>query len=196
MDYEKIENLVLQAKLGDSKSKEALAEEFTPLIINLSKKSFINSYEFADIKNECYHTLFRCVTIYNCSNHRFVAYATNALKNTVNNLIRISNRRAPSEGPSAFILDGNLEHTLYSEAIDMDDIMFDKFYKKKLDKAVKNLSLNDRELIDYVYYKNHTLKSYSQLKGIPYSTVVQRKNDILKSLKRTLNHTEPKNYKN
>lgn len=188
MDYNKIENLVTQAKLGDEKSKETLAAEFTPLILNLSKKSFINSYEFADIKNECYKTLFKCVNVYNCENHRFVAYATNALKNTINNLIRISNRRASSEGPGAFILDGNLEHTLYSETEDIDELLSNEFYIKKLDKALKLLSFSDRELVDYVYYRNHTLKSYSLFKDIPYSTAVQRKNSILQKLKKALNN--------
>lgn len=56
MDYNIIENLVLAAKQGNSKAKEALAVEFTPLILSLSRKSYVYSYDFEDIKNETYKT--------------------------------------------------------------------------------------------------------------------------------------------
>ena len=105
MDYEKIEGLVVQAKLGYEKAKEELVAEFTPLILNISKKSFIDSYEF---------------------------------------------------------------------------------YKSKLNVAMKKLNNNDRELIDFIYFKNNTFKSYSKIKGIPYSTVIMRKNIILNELKEML----------
>ncbi|SUY46965.1 RNA polymerase sigma factor, sigma-70 family [Clostridium putrefaciens] len=80
MYYVKFENLVKLAKNGYLSAKEELSAEFTPFILNLSKKSFINSYEFEDIKNECYGTLFKCIKVYDCDKHRFVAYATNAIK--------------------------------------------------------------------------------------------------------------------
>lgn len=59
MDYNIIENLAIAAKQGNTKAKEALAAEFTPLILSLSRKSYINSYDFEDIKNECFKTLFK-----------------------------------------------------------------------------------------------------------------------------------------
>ena len=65
MNYSHIEKLMLQAKNGDALAKETLVVEFTPLIQNLSRKSFINSYEASDIKNEGYRTLFKCVNLYN-----------------------------------------------------------------------------------------------------------------------------------
>ena len=42
MDYDYIEKLAAAAKQGDEVSKEALASEFTPLILRLSNKSLIN----------------------------------------------------------------------------------------------------------------------------------------------------------
>ena len=75
MDFNEIENLVELAKANNKTAKVELMVQFTPLILNLSKRSFVNSYEFADIKNECYHTLFKCVGLYNLDKHRFVAYS-------------------------------------------------------------------------------------------------------------------------
>ena len=54
MNYDYIENLVRLSKTGDNHSKEKLAEEFKPFIINISKRTFIHGYEFEDIMNECY----------------------------------------------------------------------------------------------------------------------------------------------
>lgn len=187
MDYNKIENLVTQAKAGDIKAKEELTTEFTPFILNLSKKSFINSYEFEDIKNECYGTLFKCVKLYDCNKHRFVAYATNAIKNSVNNLIRVSVRREKTEGPGAFILDGNLENVLTSDLADVEDYICDMLYSSKLKGAIKKLSPSERELLQCVFFKKYTLMKYAKLKGIPYSTVVNRKNILLNKLRKMLN---------
>ena len=56
MDYSYMETLVKQAKDGDSASKEELALQFKPFILNLSKKTFIDGYDKMDIINECYST--------------------------------------------------------------------------------------------------------------------------------------------
>ncbi len=187
MDYQEIENLVKLAKDNDENAKEELMVQFTPFILNLSKKSFINSYEFADIKNECYHTLFKCVSVYDLDKHRFVAYATNSIKNSVNLLIRVSNRRNQSEGPGAFILDGNLENTLSSYQEDPDSIFLSKLNRSNLKFAVETLNIKEQELVNYVFFQKYSLKKYSVLKNIPYATAVSLKNEILYKLKKNIN---------
>ena len=54
MNFEYIESLVTKSKNGDTLSKEKLAEEFRPLIFNISKRTFIDGYEIQDIQNQCY----------------------------------------------------------------------------------------------------------------------------------------------
>lgn len=187
MDSNEIESLVKLAKANDKSAKEELMVKFTSMILNLSKRSFVNSYEFADIKNECYHTLFKCVSLYNSDKHRFVAYATSSIKNSVNLLIRTSIRRNGSEGPEAFILDGKLENTICSGLEDFDSIMLNKVYRNRLNAALQILSSNEDELVKYVYFEKHSLKNYSQYKKIPYASVIDMKNEILYKLKKTLN---------
>jgi RNA polymerase sigma factor (sigma-70 family) len=186
MDYDEIENLVHLAKTGDIKSKETLTEEFTPLIFKLSRKSFINSYESSDIRNECFKTLFKCVGLYNSDKHRFVAYATNAIKNSINHLIRVSVRRNKTEGLDAFILDGKMENILYYED-EADTLILSELYGSKLKAALESLELQERDLVTCIYFKKYSLKRYSELNGIPYSTLVNRKSRILKKLRKTLN---------
>lgn len=193
MDFNKIEGLVTSAKLGDDEAKELLSEEFTPYISNLSKRSFINSYESDDIKNECYRILFKCVRQYNPDRQRFVAYATNAIKNSINHLIRTSVRRGSSEGLRALILDGKPD-ILPSMNIDtMDDLIISNLNKSCLRAAIKKLPSSEQELIDYVYFKSHTLASYSEFKRIPYPTAYGRKVTILNKLKKLLSSS---NYTN
>ena len=187
MDFDEIESLVELAKANNRKAKEELMVKFTPLILNLSKKCFVNSYEFADIKNECYHTLFKCVNLYNLDRHRFVAYETKAMKNSVNLLIRVSIRRNQSEGPAAFILDGKLENTLYSGFEDANKFPLNKLYRTNLKLGVEALNLNEQELVNYIFYKEYSFKQYSRFKGIPYALVISMKNDILYKLKKGLN---------
>lgn len=186
MNYDTIENLAAQAKLGDTKAKESLVKEFAPLILNLSKKSFINSYEFEDIKNECYKTLFKCVNMYNRDKHRFVAYATNAIKNSVNHLIRISVRRSGAEGTGAFSLNDKLENSLYIEVDEIDSILLSGFNKASLQAVIKKLKPSDQDLINHIIFKGYSLKKYSEFKGIPYATTVIRKANVLKKLRKDM----------
>ena len=147
MDFNEIESLVELAKANDKNAKEELMVKFTPLILNLSKKCFVNSYEFSDIKNECYHTLFKCVSLYNLEKHRFVAYATKAIKNSVNLLIRVSIRRSQSDGPESFIIDGKLEHTLSSDLVEPGSFLLYKLHRTNLKLALETLNLDEKELV-------------------------------------------------
>ena len=58
MNYTQIESLVKSSKQGNTNSKELLAEAFKPFILNISKRTFINGYDFYDIQNECLRFYF------------------------------------------------------------------------------------------------------------------------------------------
>ncbi|NRT77844.1 DNA-directed RNA polymerase specialized sigma subunit [Clostridium beijerinckii] len=91
MDFNYIETLVTRCKNNDEEAKEKLAYEFKPLIYNISKRTFIDGYNVHDIIQECYHSLFKSVSMYNLRKHRFVAYDTNAIKRKKNILMKILN---------------------------------------------------------------------------------------------------------
>lgn len=80
MNFDYIENLVRRCKNNDEAAKEKLADEFKPLIYNISKKTFVDGYSIYDIQQECYKSLFKSVSMYNLEKHRFVAYTTNAIR--------------------------------------------------------------------------------------------------------------------
>ncbi|NME83396.1 sigma-70 family RNA polymerase sigma factor [Clostridium sp. SM-530-WT-3G] len=181
MNYNYIESLVIKSKDGDEESKEKLVNEFKPFIINLSKKTFIHGYEFQDIMNECYRILFKCVSYYKPNTHRFVAYATNGIKNSINDLIEKNLSRSHLEGSSTLVLE-NVENTLESGNLPVDHNLLKEVDLTLLRNALNKLTEEEHELINYVFFKNNPVKKYAALKGIPYSTVMYKKDFILDNI--------------
>ncbi|NFT91074.1 sigma-70 family RNA polymerase sigma factor [Clostridium botulinum] len=185
MDFKYVEMLAKKSKNGDNLSKEKLIEEFKPFIKNLSRKTFIHGYDKDDIENECYKNLFKCLNSYNLEKHRFVAYATNGIKNNLNDLIRKTKNRDNSEGSSALTLTDNLEHTL-SNNENLEEMLCNQCDLKILKAAIKNLTEEEQDLIDFIFFKNNTIRFYSHLKDMCYSTAAKRKMDVVKKIGRII----------
>ena len=45
-----------------------------------------------------------------------------------------------------------------------------------------NLSEDEKELISFIFYNGNSAKDYSRLKNIPYTTVIYRRDNILRKL--------------
>ncbi|MFW2487413.1 sigma-70 family RNA polymerase sigma factor [Clostridium chromiireducens] len=175
MDYKYIESLVLRSKNGDSISKEELAKEFRPLILNIVKRTFLHGYDNGDIQNECYRTLFKCLSMYDLERHRFVAYASNAIKNNINDLIKRVKNRSLIEGSESLTLSDNLEHNLPSEDDRFEEVLCSKSDYKLLKIAIDSLNKEEKELIIFIFFKNNTVSAYAALKNMPYSTANRKK---------------------
>ncbi len=182
MDLKYVEMLAKKSKDGDNLSKENLIEEFRPFIRNLSRKTFIHGYDKNDIENECYKNLFKCLNSYDLEKHRFVAYATNGIKNNLNDLIRKTKNRDNSEGSCALTLSDNLEDALPSNEPNLEDMLCNECDLDLLKYAIKKLTKEEQELIDFIFFKNNTVRLYSSLKNMCYSTAAKRKMDVLKKI--------------
>lgn len=180
MDYDYIENLVILSKTGDEYSKEKLIEEFKPFIINLSKRTFIPGYEFDDIMNECYIALFKCISLYKTEMHRFVAYATNGIKNNIHDLIRKSLKNSALH--VANILDNHVEETYKADIPEITDLLCRQYDNDCLKHALRQLTSDEFELINHLFFKDKTLKSYTDKKEICYSYAVKKKRYVLDKL--------------
>ena len=182
MDYNYIETLVCSSKAGDRKSKEKLINEFKPFIINIAKKTYIYGYEFEDIINECYRILFRCISLYKTETHRFVAYATNGIKNSINDLIKKQLKNSRIQGSSVNSIDKYVEESYKADIPEMSDILCSKHDKISLEYAINQLSPEESDFINYIFFQNKTLKSYAQYKNISYSYASKKKRYILDKL--------------
>ncbi|NRY60652.1 sigma-70 family RNA polymerase sigma factor [Clostridium beijerinckii] len=188
MDFNYIEVLVTKCKDNDETAKEKLAAEFKPLIYNISKRTFIDGYNMYDIQQECFHSLFKSVSMYNIKNHRFVAYATNSIKNNIKDLIKRIKSRSSTEGNEALSLHYNFENDLPSEEISTEVSLCEMCDYEDLRLALDNLTREEKEFIDFVFFKNYTVLDYSHLKNMCYSTAILKKNTILKKILNNMSH--------
>jgi RNA polymerase sigma factor (sigma-70 family) len=158
MDFDYIEVLVTKCKNNDKLAKEKLAEEFRPLIYNISKRTFIDGYNTHDIVQECYQSLFKSVSMYNLEKHRFVAYATNAIKNNMSDLIKRIKTRRSTEGYDALSLHDDVENDFPAFDISTETSLCEICDYEDLKLALKNLNEEELALIDFVFYRNYTVK--------------------------------------
>lgn len=187
INYKEMENLVLLSKNGDENAKEKILSEFTPFIISLCKKSHVTSFDFEDLKQECYKTLFKCVKMYNPNTHRFVAYATNGIKNSMHYLIRTSINRDKRDGKNSLIMDSILETLLSSDTDEVDNIIYKKMCREKLKTSLSHLNPQEKEFIDYVFFKGYSMRKFSQTKEIPYTKALNLRGSSLKKLRDNFN---------
>ena len=182
MNYDYIEQLVTDAKDGNLKAKEDLINEFTPLIKTLSIKTFIHGYEKRDIKNECFVTLFNCIDKYNLSSHRFVAYATNSIKNNLNVLLKKSDNRKNIDG--FFSLSDDIEcNVSLCDYMDKESLRLEYQHIKLLSAIKNNLSASEKHLIIFIFFMKNTLTNYAYYENISYVTASKRKKRVLEKLK-------------
>lgn len=184
MDYEYIENLVSASKSGSLEAKETLAFEFTPLINSICRRTFIYGYERSDIRNECFTTLFYCVHKYKLEAHRFIAYATNAIKNNINDLIK---KTVKQTGLNNF-----LTLSLYDDALDflpsnennLEETLCLLNDYNQLSYVINNkLNTEEKQLISFIFFNKNTLTNYANHKKISYVAASKRKKKVLNKLK-------------
>lgn len=183
MDYNYVEDLVRECKKDNKEAKEKLSLEFKPFIINLSRSIFINGYDYNDIQNEGYRILFKCVLLYNVENHRFVAYATNGIKNSLYDLLKKSKNRNCFEGYESLVLDDQLEHVLPDTDLSPEEIISIKSEYNSLYTALHKLDKLENNLIKFVFFKGHTLKEFAKKYNISYYAAMTLKKKTLHKLK-------------
>lgn len=187
MNYEYIEKLVSDAKIGDLNAKETLLQEFTPFINSISRKIFIHGYERCDIKNECFLTLCNCISKYKLNTNSFVGYATNSIKNNLNALITRIVKLKDFDG--IFSLSDDLDNTVSQNHLMEQEIKFLQHEHNQLLSAIKNnLSDSERHLVLFVFFKNNTLTNYAYYENISYVTASKRKKKALEKLNTLLKH--------
>lgn len=186
MNFNYIESLVTKAKNGDVSAKEIIFEEFRPMILNLSKRTFVHGYDFSDIEHECYATLLKCIKIYDLDKKRFVGYATMAIKNNINYLIKKSCKRSSSEGSEALILTDTLEHVLPSNNELVDVQVTDTILAESLYKYINKLPQQHKDILNFTIINNGSLKEYSKNNNINYPTTVNIKNRALNQLRKQI----------
>ena len=182
MDCKLIETLVIEAKNGNMDAKEKIANEFKPFILNFSSKTFIDGYERQDIQNECYSILLKAIKLYDTSRHRFVAYATNAIKNSIYYLIRCSKTKEVTNGSSALTFTGELESLNICNNDVVEDNLLSLCDSEELNDAFSNLSPSEKDIINFIVIGNKSTRQFADARSISYSGALRNKRSALKKM--------------
>ena len=86
--------------------------------------------------------------------------------------------RSATEGKDTLSLHDDIEKDLPSQDISLDDLLCDQCEYEDLRLAINNLTEDEKELIDFIFYKNNTVQTYAYYKNLCHSTASQRKNVI------------------
>lgn len=177
MDFKYIERLAIKSKEGDEHSKELLSEEFKPLIINLANKYHIPGYDFNDLMGECYKSLFIALEKYQTDKHRFVAFATVSIQNSLKVLLRNSKRREEK-----LITSEHLDDSLEDED-NFEEGFCDKDFKNFVRKCFENLKDDEQEFVKFVYFQGKSVRAFAMRENIKYNQARLKNRMILQKLR-------------
>ncbi len=179
MDINLLEDLVLLAKNGDIKSKEAIIKEFTPYIISMSKKTFIPGFDYGDINNECFISLLYAIKLYDGNkNTRFVYYALSSIKNNLNYLIKKQLRLSKPNGNS--LVDFDFENISTNN---IEDYLHDRNNTELINNINSSLNKDERELFNFLFVNNKSLSEYAYEHNISYNYSYKKKNKLQNKIK-------------
>ncbi|MDP4143012.1 MAG: sigma-70 family RNA polymerase sigma factor [Bacillota bacterium] len=186
-----LNQLLLMAKNGDKNAIEQILIMFTPLVMKNALSIFIAGYDVDDLKQIGYISIVNAVNKFDfekCTS--FKAYVKNAVQNNFRCLIRdkckdnattsLNIKGADELELEDLIADSN---TVEDEIIYLEELKEMNEKEKVLKIALGKLSEEERELIEYTYFRNISLKEYAASKGIKYVTCSKRKQRIIMKLR-------------
>lgn len=186
--WEKIEELVREAKLGNKQSMEELMKAFENYIYKSAMSIYVSGYEQEDLMQLGYITVMKAVEKYNIEKTNFVNYVTLAITNNYRALIRGKVKDKGVASLDADLGDGfNLGDMLKDELVNVEEDYMKSELKEAIWEAIKGLPFKLQEIITYVYIEEKgTFKEYALEKNINYNTVIKRKNLAFEKLQKAL----------
>lgn len=186
--WEKIEELVREAKLGNKQSMEELMKAFENYIYKSAMSIYVSGYEQEDLMQLGYITVMKAVEKYNIEKTNFVNYVTLAITNNYRALIRGKVKDKGVASLDADLGDGfNLGDMLKDELVNVEEDYMKSELKEAVWEAIKGLPFKLQEIITYVYIEEKgTFKEYALEKNINYNTVIKRKNLAFEKLQKAL----------
>ena len=127
----------------------------------------------------------KAIKLYNPEQHRFVAYGTNAIKNSIHSILRCHLNKEGNNGTDIYSFTTDLEE--YYKDTNYIDPISNIDTKLQIQKAMNKLNANDRKLIEHLYFMDMPLRQYCKKYNLNYSASLKKKREILKKLYCILN---------
>lgn len=181
--------LIKASQKGDKKALEELIKMYKPFIIKNAVQIYINGYEVEDLVQIGAIALMKAVNKYELDRKiAFTTYAVTAIKNAFNAELEKVISKKWDEKFKCSLNSLNKDGAEFMESLASKEDIEEEFILKEkiivLRKALEMLTEDERELIDWFYFKDKPLKDYGIKKGISPNTLAQRKCRALEKLKR------------
>lgn len=186
MNHSEIDACIMDAQNGNQEELLKLLEQFKPFIYKTAKSFNIKNHDMNDMVQIGYTALINSVNKYRTGSSTFTAYAFNSIRNTFRYTAR-QNSKYQVElslntpiNPNADSTTEFLDHIEAPENFVDDILRFENILEVR--KAVSKLSHEEIDLVDMVYFKKGSLKSYAEKRGMGYLQAVRKKNKVLEKL--------------
>lgn len=183
--YKELEDLVMKAKMGDRKSKEIIVEKLTPLIIKSIRRNYNNINEFEDLLQEGRLQVLQCIEDYDVNRETYFAGYVQAMlrylylnKHKAKKVTSLNVRVGEEE-------DGELID-LIADDVDIEEMIIEEEVRKDLYSTLEILTLRQKEVIYYFYFRQMAIKDIGDLLQISYRTVVNTKTQALDKIRKHL----------
>ncbi|MDW8802215.1 sigma-70 family RNA polymerase sigma factor [Clostridium sp. A1-XYC3] len=191
-----IDVLIMEAQKGNKDSLEKILNLYKPLILKNARQIYINGYETEDLIQIGSLSLVKAVYKYQADRGaNFTIFAAKVIKNTFNEELRKVISKKWDENFKCSLNSLNKDGIEFIEILhspeDLEETVLLKEKIAMLKKAINNLPEDEREIINWFYLNNKSLKEYAAKEDINVNTVVKRKSRALGKLKRYF----LKNYK-
>lgn len=178
----------MRVQNGDKKALEKIINMYKPFIVKNARQIYINGYEVEDLIQIGIMALLKSVNKYQLGRKvAFTTYAITVIKNAFNEELRkvISKKWDEKFKCSLNSLNENgiefMEMLVSEEDVEEDTISKEQIIV--LRKALEKLSEDEREIINWFYFKNKPLKEYAEAKRIRPNAAVKKKSRAIDKLK-------------
>lgn len=181
--------IIKEAQAGSSEALEYILNKYKPLIMKSALEIYINGYELNDLFQIGSMALVKAVYKYDCSRSpAFMAYAKKSIKNSLNDELRkvLSKKNDKKFKCSLNKLneDGLELLEVLASDVDLEAEIVLKEEIVILRQALATLLPKEKEIIDWFYFKQRTLKEYADIKGLKKTTAIKRKIRAVEKLKK------------
>ena len=185
MNYDEIEKCVVRAKNGDKKSVSSIINQYKPFIYKKCKDYNINGNELEDLLQTGYISVLTAITKYLPGSHTFSSYAYTSIINSFKYLARGNKKYNNTCSLNEKISVSSCTEFIDTlKSTDDTELSFISNSDTALIKSIlSTLTKEQLELIYLIYYKNISIKTYSELKNISYITAIRKKDKVISVIK-------------
>lgn len=175
-----MENLVKNAKEGDSNSMAVILNKFKYFIIKHAKKYVVPSHDFEDLIQHGFLSIIKAVQLYKLGSNNFTTYCSNAIINNFKALLKGHIKHYREVQNEAILNIQVYDFTLEDEVIAYDET-------KRAIKLLNSLPEEERNILSGVFLQNKTLKEVAATYDINYRQAVEIKRKALIKLRDAIN---------